>query len=222
MRILICEDEKQLADILVAMLQYNNYSVDVVGDGVSAVDYIETGNYDGVILDLMMPKLNGIEVLKKIRTAGMSVPVIILSAKSQIEDKIVGLDCGANDYLAKPFDAGELLARIRAMTRKATQNNIFLMMGNATLNVANFELVVADGKIKLPNKEFQILEMLMSRKDAVVSVDKLAERIWGYENEVDITTIWVYISNLRKKLVALSATVQIKVVRGVGYRMEEI
>lgn len=222
MRILICEDEKQLADILVAMLQYNNYSVDVVGDGVSAVDYIETGNYDGVILDLMMPKLNGIEVLKKIRTAGMSVPVIILSAKSQIEDKIVGLDCGANDYLAKPFDAGELLARIRAMTRKATQNNIFLMMGNATLNVANFELVVADGKIKLPNKEFQILEMLMSRKDAVVSVDKLAERIWGYENEVDITTIWVYISNLRKKLVTLSATVQIKVVRGVGYRMEEI
>jgi len=222
MRILICEDEKQLADILVAMLQYNNYSVDVVGDGVSAVDYIETGNYDGVILDLMMPKLNGIEVLKKIRTAGMSVPVIILSAKSQIEDKIAGLDCGANDYLAKPFDAGELLARIRAMTRKATQNNIFLMMGNATLNVANFELVVADGKIKLPNKEFQILEMLMSRKDAVVSVDKLAERIWGYENEVDITTIWVYISNLRKKLVALSATVQIKVVRGVGYRMEEI
>ncbi|ONI46290.1 two-component system response regulator [Candidatus Epulonipiscioides gigas] len=222
MRILICEDEKQLANILVAILQHNHYSTDVVNDGLSALDYIATGNYDGIILDIMMPKLDGIGVLKKIRANGINIPVLILSAKSQIDDKILGLDHGANDYLTKPFDMGELLARIRAMTRKPAQTNIFLTFGNITLNTASFELSSEISNIKLPNKEFQILELLMSSKGHVISTDKFAERIWGYENEVDITTIWVYISNLRKKLSSLNSNVQIKSVRGAGYRMEEI
>ncbi|OOB77936.1 MAG: two-component system response regulator [Epulopiscium sp. Nele67-Bin001] len=222
MRILVCEDERQLADILVAILQHSNYSVDVVNDGFSAIDYMDTGNYDGVILDIMMPKLNGIEVLKRIRAKGNTVPIIILSAKSQIDDKIAGLDYGANDYLTKPFEAGELLARIRAMTRKPTQTNASITIGNITLNLTNYEISSEFGTIRLPNKEFQILEMLMANQTQVLSAERFAERIWGYDSDVDISTVWVYISNLRKKLTSLKSTMHIKAVRNVGYRVEEM
>ncbi|OON91997.1 MAG: two-component system response regulator [Epulopiscium sp. Nele67-Bin002] len=222
MRILVCEDERQLADILVAILQHSNYSVDVVNDGFSAIDYMDTGNYDGVILDIMMPKLNGIEVLKRIRAKGNTVPIIILSAKSQIDDKIAGLDYGANDYLTKPFEAGELLARIRAMTRKPTQTNASITIGNITLNLTNYEISSEFGTIRLPNKEFQSLEMLMANQTQVLSAERFAERIWGYDSDVDISTVWVYISNLRKKLTSLKSTMHIKAVRNVGYRVEEM
>ncbi|OON95818.1 MAG: two-component system response regulator [Candidatus Epulonipiscium fishelsonii] len=221
MRILICEDEKQLANILVAILQHSNYSVDVVNDGVSALEYIKSDNYDGVVLDIMMPKLDGISVLKQVRASGNKIPIIILSAKSQLNDKIQGLDYGANDYLTKPFEAGELLARIRAMTRKENQNSAILIIGNITLNLTNFEISSSAGNLSLPNKEFQILEMLMRNKGQILSAEKFAERIWGYESDVDISTIWVYISNIRKKLTSLDANVTIKAIRNIGYKMEE-
>ncbi len=221
MRILVCEDERQLSDILVAILQHSNYSVDVVNDGLSAIDYMDTGNYDGVILDIMMPKMNGLEVLKRIRAKGNTVPVLILSARSQVDDKIAGLDLGANDYLTKPFEAGELLARVRAMTRKPTQTSASLQLGNVTLNLTNYEISSSHGSVRLPNKEFQILEMLMVNQGQVLSADKFAERIWGYDSDVDISTVWVYISNLRKKLTSIQSTMQIKAVRNVGYRVEE-
>ncbi len=218
----MCEDEKQLANILIAILQHSNYSVDVVYDGLTALDYIDTCNYDGVILDIMLPKLDGISVLKQVRAKGNNVPIIILSAKSQIEDKILGLDHGANDYLTKPFEAGELLARIRAMTRKREQANSLVTLGNITLNLVSFELASPEKSIRLPNKEFQIIEMLLSNKGHVLSSEKFAERIWGYDSDVDISTIWVYISNLRKKLTSLNANIKIKAVRNVGYRVEEV
>ncbi|ONI42142.1 two-component system response regulator [Candidatus Epulonipiscium fishelsonii] len=221
MRILICEDEKQLANILVAILQHSNYSVDVVNDGVSALEYIKSDNYDGVILDIMMPKLDGISVLKQVRASGNKIPIIILSAKSQLNDKIQGLDYGANDYLTKPFEAGELLARIRVMTRKENQSSAVLTIGNITLNLTNFEISSSAGNLTLPNKEFQILEMLMRNKGQILSAEKFAERIWGYESDVDISTIWVYISNIRKKLASLDANVNIKAIRNIGYKMEE-
>ncbi|ONI47581.1 two-component system response regulator [Candidatus Epulonipiscium fishelsonii] len=221
MRILICEDEKQLANILVAILQHSNYSVDVVNDGVSALEYIKSDNYDGVILDIMMPKLDGISVLKQVRASGNKIPIIILSAKSQLNDKIQGLDYGANDYLTKPFEAGELLARIRVMTRKENQSSAVLTIGNITLNLTNFEISSSAGNVSLPNKEFQILEMLMRNKGQILSAEKFAERIWGYESDVNISTIWVYISNIRKKLASLDANVNIKAIRNIGYKMEE-
>ncbi|OOO00466.1 MAG: two-component system response regulator [Epulopiscium sp. Nele67-Bin004] len=222
MRILVCEDEKPIADILVAILQHNNYSVDVVYDGELALDYIESCNYDGVILDIMMPKMDGISVLKQVRIQGIDVPILILSAKSQINDKIVGLDNGANDYITKPFDSGELLARVRAMTRKPGQTSSEIKIGNTTLNLASLELSSVAGTLRLPNKEFQILEMMMVNKPQVLSAEKFAERIWGYDSEVDISTVWVYISNLRKKLTSLESNIQIKVVRNAGYRIEEL
>lgn len=222
MRLLLAEDEQDLSKALCAILKHNNYSVDPVYNGQDALDYGLCENYDGIILDIMMPKKNGIEVLKELRQNGVDTPVLILTAKGEVDDKILGLDSGADDYLTKPFAMGELLARIRALTRrKADFIPNLLTIGNLSLNRESFELSVGDESIRLGNKEFQMIEMLMSNPGRLISTEQFMERIWGYETEAEINVVWVYISYLRKKLNTLKANLEIKAVRGVGYTLEE-
>lgn len=220
MRILLAEDEKELSDALVAILQYNHYSVDAVYNGQDAYEYGLAENYDGIILDIMMPKLNGIEVIKKLRKEGIETPVLFLTAKSTTEDKILGLDEGADDYITKPFVMEELLARVRALTRRRPSftSNV-LQYGNIILDKNNFELKCQEEKIQLNNKEFQVLEMLMRNAGKVVSTECFLESIWGYDTEAEVNVVWVNISNVRKKLAKLNANAEIKAVRGVGYSM---
>ncbi len=223
MRLLLAEDEQDLSKALCAILKHNNYSVDAVYNGQDALDYGLCENYDGIILDIMMPKKNGIEVLTELRKNGVDTPVLILTAKSEVDDKITGLDAGADDYLTKPFAMGELLARIRALTRrKADFTPNLLTIGNLSLNRESFELSAGDESIRLGNKEFQMMEMLMSNPGRLISTEQFMEKIWGYETEAEINVVWVYISYLRKKLSTLKAKVEIKAVRGVGYTLEEI
>jgi DNA-binding response OmpR family regulator len=222
MRLLLCEDERSLSRAVEAILRKNNYSVDAVYDGRDALDYIVNGNYDGVILDIMMPIMDGIEVLKNVRSRGITTPILLLTAKSEIEDKVKGLDSGADDYLTKPFDTRELLARIRAMTRGGSvRADTSLRFGNITLDLASYELSSPSGSYKLANKEFQMMEMLMSSPKAVVSVDQFMDHIWGYDTDTESNVVWVYISYLRKKLAALGANVKIKASRNAGYSLIE-
>ena len=222
MRLLLAEDEKSLSRAIKAILEKNNYSVDAVYDGEEALEYLESDNYDGVILDIMMPKKDGLTVLREIRNNGKTVPVLLLTAKSEIEDKVEGLDSGANDYLTKPFHSRELLARIRAMTRiPSSQPSSLLSFGNITLNQTNYELSGPGGQIKLPNKEFQMLEMMMVYPSQVISVDRFMEKIWGYDSDTEMNVVWVYISYLRKRLSSIQANIQIKASRNIGYYLEE-
>ena len=222
MRILLCEDEKELSSALVAILKHNQYAVDAVYDGQEALDYLECGNYDAVILDIMMPKVDGLTVLKTLRDQGNTIPVLMLTAKSQIDDKVQGLDLGANDYLTKPFETKELLARIRAMTRGGAEGaSSILSVGNITLNRATFELKSPSGAFRLANKEFQMMELLMMNVSHLISSERFMEKVWGYDSEAEINVVWVYISYLRKKLLSLNASVQIKVTRNAGYSLEE-
>lgn len=221
MRLLLAEDEKDLSRALTTILERSNYSVDAVYDGEDALAYLGGNNYDGVILDIMMPKIDGLTVLRKIRQEGNSIPVLLLTAKSEIDDKVEGLDAGANDYLTKPFAAKELLARICAMTRESTHAvNSLLHMGNLSLDLASFTLSSPTGSFRLANKEFQMLEMLMGNPGQLISSERFLERIWGYDSEVEINVVWVYISYLRKKLTNLQANVQIKAARNAGYFLE--
>ncbi|MCM1364881.1 MAG: response regulator transcription factor [Ruminococcus sp.] len=223
MRLLLAEDEKALSKALCAVLKHNNYSVDAVYDGQDALDYGLCENYDGIILDLMMPKMNGLDVLKNLREKGISTPVLILTAKAEVEDRIIGLDAGADDYLTKPFAMGELLARIRAMTRRKSEfSPNLLTLGNLSLNRETFELSTEKDSFRLGNKEFQMIEMLMDNPNRLISTEQFMERIWGYETEAEINVVWVYISYLRKKLQNLGANMEIKATRGVGYTLEEI
>ncbi len=223
MRLLLAEDERSLARAVAAILEKNNFSVDVVYDGADALDYLRAGNYDGAILDIMMPKLDGISVLRTIRAEGSLLPVLLLTAKSEIDDKVEGLDSGANDYLTKPFAAKELLARIRAMTRTQTaQPSSVLHFGNLTLDRASFELKSPTGSFRLANKEFQMMELLMANPRNLISTERFMEKIWGYDAEAEINVVWVYLSYLRKKLAALNANVQIRATRSAGYSLEVI
>ena len=223
MRLLFAEDEKSLSRAITAILKKNHYEVDAVYDGEEALAYLECGTYDGAILDIMMPKKDGLTVLKEIRRQGINTPVLMLTAKAEIYDRVLGLDSGANDYLTKPFAAPELLARIRAMTRtQMTQNTSSLSFGNLSLNQTSFELSSPSASYQLTNKEFQLLELLMANPGQVISSDRLFEKIWGYESDADPSVIWVYISYLRKKLTALNASVRIRAIRNAGYRLEEI
>jgi DNA-binding response OmpR family regulator len=221
MRLLLAEDEEELSEALAAVLRHNNYSVDTVYDGQEALDYLEGQEYDGVILDIMMPKKNGIEVLKTIRAHKNQVPVLLLTAKTQVDDRVEGLDAGADDYLGKPFAMKELLARVRAMTRRReglTDN--LLTIGNLSLNRLTFELSVGEEKVRLANKDFQMIEMLMVNPGQIISTERFMEKIWGYDSETEINVVWVYVSNLRKRLAALGADVEIKAVRNQGYSLE--
>lgn len=223
MRLLLAEDEKELSKALCAILKHNNYSVDAVFNGQDALDYGLCENYDGIILDIMMPKKNGLEVLRELRANDISTPVLMLTAKAEVEDRILGLDLGADDYLTKPFSMGELLARIRAITRRKSEfSPNLLTSGNLSLNRETFELSANGNSLRLGNKEFQMMEMLMSNPGRLISTEQFMERIWGYETEAEINVVWVYISYLRKKLLNLGANLEIKAVRGVGYTLEEI
>ena len=221
MRLLYAEDEKSLARAVSTILIKSNYSVDVVGDGESALDYLATGNYDGAILDVMMPKLDGLEVLRRMRARGDSTPVLLLTARSGIDDRVSGLDSGANDYLTKPFDMKELLARIRAMTRVlSVQADKTISFGSVTLDCASYDLSGPGGSCKLAGKEFQMMEMLMRDPRKLISTETFMDRIWGYDSECDLNSVWVYISTLRKKLKGIGADIEIKARRGVGYYLE--
>ena len=207
MRLLLAEDERDLADALEAMLKHNNYSVDVVNNGQDALDYLMLDDYDGAILDVMMPQMDGVTVVKKLRENKKSTPVLLLTAKSEIEDKVYGLDSGADDYLTKPFVTKELLARVRSMTRRqATFTSNVLELGNVSLSKYTFEM----------------MEMLMRNPGNVIQTEQFLERIWGYDSDSEINVVWVNISYLRKKLKALDANIHIKATRNVGYTLEMI
>lgn len=221
MKLLLAEDERSLARAIAHILEKNCCSTDTVFDGETALKYLENGDYDGAILDIMMPKLDGISVLKALRSQGNPIPVLLLTAKSEIDDKVLGLDSGANDYLTKPFDTRELLARIRAMTRSGKSADSRLTLGNITLNRANYELSSPYGSFHLANKEFQMMELLMANPRQLISPDRFLEKIWGYDTEAEINVVWVYISYLRKKLTALRSDISIRAVRNAGYLLEE-
>lgn len=221
MRLLLAEDERTLSDALVAILTHSNYSVDAVYDGQEALDYLENGEYDGAILDIMMPKVDGVTVLKTIRAAGNAVPVLLLTAKSEIDDRVDGLDAGADDYLTKPFASKELLARIRAMTRRQPAlQDTDLHFGNIVLSRTDSMLSGPSGSARLANKEYQILEMLMINPGQTVSTERFLEKIWGYDSDAEINVVWVNLSALRKKLASVGADVQIRANRGLGYSLE--
>ena len=222
MRILLAEDERSLSRAVIALLEKNNYSADAVYDGQEALEYLEAGNYDALILDLMMPKMDGMTVLRTLREQGNPIPVLILTAKSEVDDKVLGLDTGANDYLTKPFSTQELMARIRAMTRSQSGGQVTsrLTFGNITLDQATFELSSPTGSFRLANKEFQMMELLMRNPRQLIPTERFLERIWGYDSEVELSVVWVYISYLRKKLSALRSNIQIKVTRNAGYSLE--
>ena len=223
MRLLLAEDELSLSRAITTILKKNNYEADAVYDGQAALDYLACNNYDGAILDIMMPKLDGLTVLRRLRAGGNNIPVLILTAKSEVDDKVIGLDAGANDYLTKPFAARELLARIRAMTRaQSAQNTSEMRMGNIRLSRATFELSSPTDSFRLAGKEFQMMELLLSNPRHLISTERFMERIWGQDSDADIHVVWVYISYLRKKLAALNANIQIKATRNAGYTLEEI
>lgn len=222
MRLLLAEDEHSLSKALITILERNHYSADPAYNGREALEYLETGNYDAVILDIMMPEMDGLTVLKKIREKGNLVPVLLLTAKSEIDDKVTGLDAGANDYLTKPFSPRELLARIRAMTRSQNDADSLLRLGNITLDRSTFELSSPTGSFRLANKEFQMLELLMCNPRHLISTERFLEKIWGYDAKAEVSVVWVYISYLRKKLSALHADIKIRASRNSGYSLEMI
>lgn len=221
MRLLLAEDEKELSKALTAILKHNGYSVDAVYNGKDALDYLLGGDYDCAILDIMMPLLDGISVLKGIRHEGLDLPVIMLTAKSEIDDRVFGLDSGADDYVTKPFVAKELIARIRAVTRRKSETESpNLTFENITLNRSTCELSSDEASIRLANKEYQMLEMFMSNPRQIISPVRFMEKIWGFDSDTEQNVVWVYISYLRKKLAKVGANVQIKAARNMGYSLE--
>lgn len=222
-RILLAEDEKSLSSAICAILKHSNYSVDAVYNGTDALDYGLTENYDCIILDIMMPGISGIDVLTELRQNRVSVPVLMLTAKGTVDDKIAGLDAGADDYLAKPFAMGELLARLRAVTRRKPSFSANIMeAGNVKLDRSKFVLSGPKSSYRLGSKEFQVMEMLMGAGGGLVSAEQFIERIWGYDTDAEANVVRIYISFLRKKLGAIGANIEITVNRGAGYQLGQI
>lgn len=222
MKLLLVEDEKQLSEALTEILIKNKYSVDAVYDGEDGLEYGLSNIYDIIILDIMLPKLNGIEILKMIRKRKISTPVILLTAKGSVEDRILGLDSGADDYLPKPFSPDELLARLRALTRRNGDfiNENILEFSDIKLNLSTYDMEVNDNSITLTQKEFEILKYFMQRPKLVVSKDDLITKLWGFDSDIEHNNIEVYISFLRKKLAYVESNVKITTIRRVGYRLE--
>lgn len=221
MRLLLAEDEKDLARALEAILTHNKYQVDLVHDGQDALYYAQNHDYDGLILDVMMPKKSGFEVVQALRQAGSQVPILLLTAKNQVEDKVSGLDLGADDYLTKPFDTPELLARIRSMLRRPA--NLVLDtadLAGLVLDRSNYKMTYQGREVLLNNKEFLLMDLFFTNKNQVLSKEQIMDKVWGYESEAEINVVWVNISSLRKKLQSLEAPVQISVQRGLGYKLE--
>ncbi len=223
MKLLYAEDEMAMSEAVVDILQYHKYIVDAVYNGEDALYYAQTQNYDGIILDIMMPKMSGLEVLKKLRSEGFRTPILLLTAKAEVEDQITGLDLGADDYLPKPFSMDLLLARVRAMLRRREEftPNI-LTCGNISLNQHSYELSGNGQSFVLPKLEYQLMEILMLNRGAYLSTEDLLVKVWGYDTEAELGTVWVYISYLRKRLSALCANVTITAKRNVGYMLEEV
>ena len=221
MRLLIAEDDPKLLKSLVHIFETNHYVVDGVSDGSLAFDYASSGEYDGLVLDIMMPGIDGINLLKKLRKDGVTTPALFLTAKTETYQKIEGLDAGADDYLPKPFETGELLARVRAMLRR--KDNFvpdLLRFGDLVLNRSTYEIAYNGTTQALSGKEFQVMEILMQQPGMIVTAEQLITHIWGWETDVDTSVIWVHISNIRKKLDILSAPVAIRFVRNAGYILE--
>lgn len=221
MKILIIEDERQLSEVLCVLLKQNLHETDAVYNGRDGEDYAMTGVYDAIILDIMLPGKNGIEVLKSLREQGNATPVLLLTAKSEIEDRIKGLDTGADDYLTKPFASGELLARLRAITRRGSEFlGDELQAGNTKLDKNTHELSAQSGAVKLAAKEYQIMDMLLTNSRQIIPKERFVEKIWGFDSEAEYNSIEVYVSFVRKKLTAIGSDLQIKAVRNVGYSLE--
>lgn len=221
MKLLYAEDEPALSEAVVDYLTYHNYIVDAVYDGAEAYDYAISGEYDGIILDIMMPKLDGLEVLSALRRNGCKTPVLLLTAKTQVEDRILGLDSGADDYLSKPFDMGELIARVRAMLRRREEfHPDLLQFGDLTLNMQSAEISVGEMSFQLPKQEYRMMEQLMLNHTMYMSTEDLLVKAWGFNTETDINSVWLYISYLRKRLAAINSKVEIVSKRNIGYKLE--
>ncbi|MDE6405285.1 MAG: response regulator transcription factor [Lachnospiraceae bacterium] len=221
MRILIAEDEVELAKGLKFLLEKNKFTVDVVYDGAEALEHFGCQDYDVVILDIMMPKVNGLEVLKNIRAAGSGVPILMLTAKAEIEDRVAGLEAGADDYLPKPFASPEFIARVKALSRRnAGYTELCLSFGNVQLDCNRYELTCKDQSVRLNNKEFQLMELFMRNPRFVFSTAHLMDKIWGQDSEADINVVWTYVGFLRKKLKELEADIEIRTARGAGYFLD--
>lgn len=221
MRLLIAEDDPKLLKTLKHIFESNKYMVDGVSDGQDALVYAETEEYDGLILDIMMPDMNGVDVLKQLRSQGISTPALFLTAKTEVYQRVEGLDAGADDYLPKPFATSELLARVRAMLRR--KDNFvpdLLTVGALSLNRSTYELVYQGKSRPLSGREFQIMEILMQRPGYIVPTDVFLSHVWGWNSEVDISVVWVHISNIRKKLNQLQSPAEIRFIRGAGYVLE--
>ena len=221
MKLLLAEDEVDLSAAIKQILEIGGYAVDAVFNGDDALYYAENGSYDGVILDVMMPGLDGITVVKKLREHGYGVPVLILTARAEIDDKVLGLDSGADDYLTKPFAAKELLARVRALTRRKAETLSAVTFGGVTLDPETCELRAAGGSARLTNKEYRLMEYLIRNHNAVLSTERIFGQVWNSEAEAELSVVWVFISALRKKLKNIGAGCEIVAARGVGYRLEE-
>ena len=221
MRLLIAEDEKDLAEALTVFFEKNNFSADAVYDGQDAYDYAISGGYDAIILDIMMPKMNGIEVLEKLRREGVKTPVMMLTAKGQTYDRIAGFDAGADDYLPKPFEPDELISRVRAMLRRSEDYRpTVLNFADISLDSGSGLLSCGNKTVRLSGREFQLAEMFIRSPGLVFSADRIMEKIWGWESDAEINVVWVHISNLRKKLKQIGSKVSIQANRGLGYYME--
>lgn len=222
MRLLIAEDELDLAEALTVFFEKNQFSVDSVNDGFSAYEYGVSGEYDAIILDVMMPKMNGIEVLQKLRKEGIKTPIMMLTAKGQKNDRIMGFNAGADDYLPKPFEPDELICRVRAMLRRSEEYRpTVLSFGDITLNTSNGMMECADKSIRLSGREFQLMELFMRSPKIIFSAERIMEKIWGWDSDAEINVVWVNISNLRKKLKAIDSRVSIYANRGLGYVLED-
>lgn len=222
MKVLIAEDEISIANALKVMLTKNKYIVDVVYNGKEAFDYITHFSYDVLILDIMMPEMDGLTVLKEIRKQGITTPTLFLTAKSDIEDKVIGLDAGADDYLAKPFASQEFLARVRALTRRCeTFSTNMITLGNTTLDCNQYTLSTNKNCVRLNNKEFLLMEFFLRHPHQVFSTERLMDNVWEQDSNSELDVVWTYIGFLRKKLKSIHSDIEIKTIRGAGYLLEE-
>lgn len=220
MRILVAEDEVSIARALKVMLERNKFSVDLVHTGTDALDYILASSYDALVLDIMMPGMDGISVLRAVRSRGVTTPALFLTAKAEVADRVAGLDAGADDYLPKPFAASEFLARVRALVRRSDSYAApVLRLGNVTLDCGEY-LLRADGAVRLNNKEFQLMELFLRHPRQVFSSGHLMEKVWGMDSDAEMDVVWTYIGFLRKKLKQIGADAEIRTIRGAGYALE--
>lgn len=222
MRLLIAEDEPDLAEVLCAFFEKNRFSVDTVNDGFSAYEYASSGEYDAIVLDVMMPKMNGVDVLRKLREEGIKTPVMMLTAKAQKDDRITGFNAGADDYMPKPFEPDELICRVRAMLRRGGgYMPDVLSFGSVSLDTSSGMMTGSGGSVRLSGREFQLMEMFMRSPGVVFSADRIMEKIWGWDSDAEINVVWVHISNLRKKLRSIGSDVTVHASRGLGYMLEK-